>query len=145
MTNALKNIDRLRRFVASKHPPESDTYWIAQQIEVYLDANGKLSLEQASGIATKPGTSPWWHQEALRARNQAIERLGDLTPGPRLASRARRIVRSAECYQSAPWQFDQACEVTNYSDSLRKCSDETLMFQWKAVVSKSVSKKPKRS
>ncbi len=100
-------ITRIRQFIDT-HPD----CWAADCFRKYLQgAPEGVSLEQAFGLTVGPGRVPWWREESLKARDDAIRRLADQHFGNLdLNSQADEILQTIRRYRRGRWRFDQSKE-----------------------------------
>ena len=112
-------IDRLRDL--STHcrrgeplPPDL-AGWLAAGIERFLGREAK-DLDGALGLIQAQGGIPWWREDAIRRRDQALRRLWQSAcPGAGITARARRVAellkRGATVTAHDPVAMDEARRV----------------------------------
>jgi hypothetical protein len=111
LTAALAAVARLRRLVAAaaagEPPPPEDAAWLAGAVQDYLDrAPDGVTLEQALGLATPPGGTPWWRTECTAARDTVLRELAARLTGT-VATRAQALALLVRRYASTGWPHDR--------------------------------------
>jgi hypothetical protein len=108
---ALAAVARLRRLVASADAGEplaaEAVTALAAGLRTYLDqAPTGVTLEQALGLATPPGGTPWWRAERVAARDAVLRDLAAGFAGP-VATRAQALALLPRRYAATGWPHDR--------------------------------------
>ena len=100
----MEPITRIRQFIDT-HPD----CWAADCFRKYLQgAHEGVSLEQAFGLTVGPGGMPWWREESLKARDDAIRKLADQHFGNLdLNGQANALLETIRRYRGSRWRFDR--------------------------------------
>ena len=111
MTRALAAVARLRRVIkaadAGEPLPAEDAAWLSSAVRDYLNqAPAGLMLEQALGLATPPGGTPWWRTELVAARDTVLRELAAGLAGT-VATRAQALALLVRRYASTGWPYDR--------------------------------------
>ena len=84
---------------------EKTARWLADSLGAFLSKQAN-SLDEALGIKMGRGGVPWWREEAIRRRDNALRQLraeyySDLS----VNQAARAITQEAKRYGSTAWRF----------------------------------------
>jgi len=92
----------------SGRPIESElASWLGQSLRRFLDRH-TASMEEALGLKYPRGGVPWWLEEAIRERDDALRRLaGELFAEMTAAATAKKIHSMAVRYAASSWRFDK--------------------------------------
>ncbi len=107
----LGTIDTLRdissRCLAAEALTDDQKHWLGASLLNFLNRKTP-TLEEAFGLRFPKGGVPWWMEEALRKRDQALRQLAESACGDRsVLSQARHIRRLAIRYAASAWRRDQ--------------------------------------
>jgi hypothetical protein len=107
----LANINNLReiaRRCQTGEPLSNNlSLWLGESLNAFLNRQCN-SIEDALGIRAPRGGIPWWREEAIRQRDDAIRKLAaawfaDLRP----ATQARQVHTLAIRYAASAWRYDR--------------------------------------
>jgi hypothetical protein len=106
----LMEIDKLRRIaeccLSGRMLDNELSSWLGRSLEAYL-AREVSSLEAALGLRFAKGGVPWWLEERIRQRDEALRGLARRYFGAvSVTERAREIHRLARRYAASAWRFD---------------------------------------
>ncbi len=107
----LATIETLReishRCLAEQPLNEEQSRWLGESLRNFLD-HRSTSVDDAMGLHFPRGGVPWWREEAIRSRNDALRELADRFFGALSPSaRAREIWTLATRYGASAWRFDR--------------------------------------
>ncbi|MCW5771137.1 MAG: hypothetical protein KIT16_05825 [Rhodospirillaceae bacterium] len=130
-------IDRLRdvtSFCRQGAPlPPDLAGWLAAGIERFLGREAR-DLDGALGLVQAQGGIPWWREDAIRRRDQALRRLWQATcPDAAVTGRARRVADLLKRYAGSAWRHDR--ERTAMPEAYAGTAQEHL---WQAFKSGAV-------
>lgn len=84
--------------------------WLGESLQSFLDREC-TSLNEALGLRFARGGVPWWREEAMRNRDDALRALARrLGPGRTKTDLARHIHRMTLRYASSAWRYDRERE-----------------------------------
>lgn len=84
--------------------------WLGQSLQSFLDRDCD-SLDEALGLRFERGGVPWWLEEAMRNRDEALRELARRCgPGQTKTGVARHIHTMTVRYASSAWRFDRERE-----------------------------------
>ena len=119
---AIHNLRAVRQRCAAGRPLEPELAgWLAQSLEAFLNRRCE-SLEVAFGLIAPQGGVPWWLEEGIRRRNDAIRDLAYMVaPGRSLSAQARIVGKLSVRYAATAWRYDQHLGElpTNYIDTVK--------------------------
>jgi|SRR5262245_3682775 len=109
MPGAISNLREIARICLAGQRMEAElAAWLGKALSDYLDHRA-ASLQDALGLRMPKGGVPWWREEAMRRRDEALRELARLHfPQLSVAAQARRIGELARRYGAASWRFDRA-------------------------------------
>jgi hypothetical protein len=101
-------IERLRRIAQRALAGErlgEDSAWLAAAVARYeREAARGVTLDDAFGVATHAGCAPWWREEALARRDQALRELAGRFFGELCVSKqAEELRRLISRYATTTW------------------------------------------
>lgn len=108
MLSAINNLREVQERCVKRQPLEPELAdWLAQSLQAFLTHRCN-SVDVAFGLSAPQGGVPWWLEEGIRKRNQAIRKLAQsdcagLTP----TAQARRIRSLSLRYATTAWRRDQ--------------------------------------
>ena len=107
----LKSIEMLREICdcCQSHEPLSQNQcdWLGRSLEDFLTQRC-TSLREAFGLLAPQGGIPWWREEGMRTRDQALRTLAEIfCEGYSVSARARFIGTLARRYAASSWRFDR--------------------------------------
>ncbi len=107
-------IDRLRELLKVAESGELAELgdWLVPRLNNYFTgASAGVTLEQVFDLAVSPGRAPWWREEALKARDDAIRRLADQHFGALdLNGQADEILTAIRRYRGSRWRHDRSID-----------------------------------
>ena len=115
---ALAAVERLRRLAPVLAEGDDDARWLADALGRYLAAAAAgVDLDQALGLATPPGGSPWWRSATEAQRDAAIRQLAAGIPGSTNA-KAVAVQCQLRRYASVAWLRDRLTKSPTAANSL---------------------------
>ena len=107
----LRNIEQLREIANTclngKPLPPNLARWLGSSLDEYLSQRVR-SIEDAMGLRSDRGGVPWWMEEAMRKRDQALRMLAEQFAAHLGSSaQARYIYQLAIRYAASAWRFDR--------------------------------------
>ncbi len=118
------------RCLAEQPLNEEQSRWLGESLRSFLD-HRSTSVDDAMGLHFPRGGVPWWREDAIRSRNDALRELADRFFGALSPSaRAREIWTLATRYGASAWRFD--CERSELPEQYRGTPKEYL---WEAFAS----------
>ena len=107
----LQNIQQLREIAeicqSGKPLDPKHARWLGSVLTKYLSQRVR-SIEDAMGIRSPRGGVPWWMEEAMRKRDQALRMLAEQCASHLGSSaQARYIYQLAIRYAASAWRFDR--------------------------------------
>src|SRR5262245_47316787 len=107
----LKNIQQLREIakicVSGKPLDPKYARWLGSVLNEYLSQHVR-SIDDAMGLRSARGGVPWWMEEAMRKRDQALRRLAEqFATHLGSSAQARYIYQLAIRYAASAWRFDR--------------------------------------
>ena len=107
----LKEINRLREITrccrAGRPLSDDHATWLHQGLDRFL-RHECPSIDDALGLKFARGGVPWWMEEAIRERDQALRELGRrFYANLSVAARARKLRFEALRYAASAWRFDR--------------------------------------
>ena len=111
----LANIEAIRaieRRCRSQQPLSAEqSLWLGNALSAFLEHRSP-SLDSALGLGNPRGGVPWWLEEAIRIRNEALCALARTWFADLSASaQAEQIWTLATRYAASAWRFDQDLEA----------------------------------
>jgi hypothetical protein len=108
MLIAIDNLREIVRRCRTGEPLSGDlAAWLARSLDEFL-THRRHSLDEALGLKGAKGGVPWWLEEAIRRRDQALRRLAQCHfPALSVSGQAARIRTSALRYAASAWRFDR--------------------------------------
>jgi hypothetical protein len=102
----LAAVERLKRIAAAARAGEAldadDAIWLSRGLGRYLTAAPAGSrLEDALGLATPPGGSPWWSAQRRAERDARIRELAGTRTGPAYHLTVQRMTSAGK---RRPWK-----------------------------------------
>jgi hypothetical protein len=130
----LSTIQSLRmaaeKFALGQLPDPNLLRWLAASLQAYVDHRA-ASLEEAMGIRRCKGGMPWWKEEAVRARNEALRQACRLIAcHDPLAEQVRKVQRAIARYGAGRWRFDR--ELASMPEPYRGKVEEWLWLAWRS-------------
>jgi hypothetical protein len=104
--------------------------WLGKSLQKFLE-HQCLSVDEALGIKNPRGGVPWWREEQMRVRDDALRDLArNFNSNGSVTAVARQICMVARRYAASAWRFDHKLDAmpNNYAGT----SKENL---WKAFKS----------
>jgi hypothetical protein len=117
--NSLKEISQ--RCLAFEPLTSEQAHWLGESLESFL-ALKCHTLDEAFGLKAAQGGVPWWLEQALRDRDQALRKLAAaFYPEHSVTAQARTIATLARRYAASTWRFDRDREAMpdHYRDTPR--------------------------
>lgn len=110
MLIAIDNLrEILRRCHTGERLPRPVAAWLARALDEFL-SHRRHSLDEALGLKSPKGGVPWWLEEAIRRRDQALRGLARCHfPTLSVSGQAARIRALALRYAASTWRFDREC------------------------------------
>ena len=110
----LANIEAIRaieRCCRKQQPLSAEqSQWLGNALSAFLE-HRTHSLDSALGLGNPRGGVPWWLEEAIRTRNEALCSLARTWFADLSASaQAEQIWKLATRYAASAWRFDQDLE-----------------------------------
>jgi hypothetical protein len=107
----LMEIERLRMVsdLCQKGKPmdESLASWFGACLKDFLERRTE-TFEEAFGLPSCRGGVPWWKEERMRRRDQALRELAQrLDSGGPVGATAREIHQMSVRYAASAWRFDR--------------------------------------
>lgn len=111
MLSAINNLREVQQRCVNRQPLEPELAdWLAQSLQDFLSQRCS-SVDVAFGLSAPQGGVPWWLEEGIRERNQAILDLAALTcPTGSPAAQARRVRALSVRYAATAWRQDRLRE-----------------------------------
>lgn len=108
-------IERLREIYArcrqGKPLDEKHLSWLGDSLHKFLK-HECTSIDEAFGIKNPRGGVPWWREEQMRVRDEALSNLANwMGPHGSASATARRICTLSQRYGATAWRFDQKLEA----------------------------------
>jgi hypothetical protein len=143
----LMEIDKLRRIaeccLSGRMLDNELSSWLGRSLEAYL-AREASSLEAALGLRFAKGGVPWWLEERIRRRDEALRGLARRYFGAvSVTERAREIHRLARRYAASAWRFDS--EAADMPDGYQGTVKEWLWQAFKSGASMPLSERQLRN
>ncbi|MFO1056075.1 MAG: hypothetical protein U1E53_03825 [Dongiaceae bacterium] len=106
---AVANLREIARRTAIGMPVDGPLQtWLAACLEQFLQRRAP-SIEAAFGLRAPRGGVPWWLEEAIRQRDDALRELAArFLAGQSVTAQARRIHCEAVRYAASAWRHDRA-------------------------------------
>jgi len=122
MMTAIHNLRAVRQSCADGQPLDPDLAgWLAESLEAFLNRRCD-SLEGAFGLLAPQGGVPWWLEDGIRRRNDAIRDLAHMVaPGQSLSAQARQVRQLSVRYAASAWRYDRQLDEmpTDYIDTIK--------------------------
>ncbi|MGH6932256.1 MAG: hypothetical protein ACREEE_07460 [Dongiaceae bacterium] len=104
-------IDKLReisrRCLADESLSNEQLRWLGQSLTEFLSHRAR-SIDEALGLRFARGGVPWWLEEAIRKRDDALRQLTARNLlGLSVTAQARQIHAMSAAYHAAAWRVDQ--------------------------------------
>ena len=108
MLSAINNLREVQQRCVNRQPLEPELAdWLAQSLQDFLSQRC-TSVDVAFGLSAPQGGVPWWLEEGIRERNQAILDLAALAcPTESPAAQARRVRALSLRYAATAWRQDR--------------------------------------
>jgi len=106
--NSRTNIDRLRK-VVEKAPNKMGSLgeWLAESLKDYFSRASKgFSMEEAFGISHEAWQQPWWREEDVCKRDEAIIELAQTLDEKNNPNKAKRVSEMLLRYSASRWKHD---------------------------------------
>lgn len=90
---------------------EKHLTWLGESLRKFLEQQC-VSVDEAFGIKNPRGGVPWWREEQIRVRDDALRELArsfDLSAS--VTGIARQICTLARRYEASAWRFDRELDV----------------------------------
>ena len=130
----LRNIQQLREIANTcldgKPLDQKHARWLGSVLNKYLSQHVR-SIDDAMGLRSDRGGVPWWMEEAMRKRDQALRMLAEQFAAHLGSSaQARYIYQLAIRYAASAWRFDRerATLPEGYAGSVHE-------YLWRAFTS----------
>jgi len=96
-----------RRLTDGEPLPKPLAEWLGLSLHSFLERQSE-SLEDVLGLRWGRGGVPWWMDEAIRVRDDALRQLAThITPSGSLSERARMVRERSLRYAAASWRRDR--------------------------------------
>ena len=108
MLTAINNLREVQRRCVNYQTLDPELAdWLAQSLQAFLSRQCS-SVDIAFGLSAPKGGVPWWLEEGIRKRNNAIQDLADLTcPNQNPTAQARKVHKLSVRYAATRWRQDQ--------------------------------------
>ena len=109
---AVANLREIARRTAIGVPVDGALQaWLARCLEQFLQRRAP-SIEAAFGLRAPRGGVPWWLEEAIRQRDDALRELAlRFLAGQSVTAQARRIRCEAVRYAASAWRYEKAADA----------------------------------
>jgi len=96
-----------RRCQAAEPLDEELARWLGEALEQFL-AHSCRTVDEAFGLCFPQGGVPWWLEEAIRNRDEALRALAaELDPSLSTTARAREVRAMTLRYAASAWRHDR--------------------------------------
>ena len=126
MTTTQNPVGRLRQIadncLAGKPIETELANWLGASLQSFLDRDS-ASMDEALGLKYPRGGVPWWLEEAIGNRDEALRRLAaDHIPDISAAAKAKAIHSMSVRYAASGWRFDRDREdpPCEYAGTMRE-------------------------
>jgi hypothetical protein len=108
----IKNLREISRRCQTGQPLDPDlAVWLGSSLEKFLEQRCH-TVDEALGLRFAQGGVPWWREEAIRLRDEALRALAQrVAPGGSTAAKAKGVYRLALRYAASAWRFDREREA----------------------------------
>jgi hypothetical protein len=104
--------------------------WLGDSLRKFLE-HQCLSLDEALGIKNPRGGVPWWREEQMRIRDNALRELATgFDANESVTAVARQICTSAQRYAASAWRFDRKLDAMP-----DRYAGTSKVYLWKAFKS----------
>jgi hypothetical protein len=112
--------DQIQRAAAADDMPADVAAAFLVAGQEYFKAGGRITLEQAIGVAVPSGGDPWYVRLARQRRDQALRLLGEmLVPVGTATDRADAVSRQIRRYREGAWRRrDQHRDTPHSADPI---------------------------
>lgn len=103
--DALREVSR--RCLAAEPLSVELASWLGTSLHEFL-CRRHSSVDEALGLRFARGGVPWWREESMRVRDDALRALADAhCSAHSIAARAKAISTLSERYAASAWRFDR--------------------------------------
>lgn len=103
--NNLREVQRRCLNYQALDPELAD--WMAQSLQAFFSRQCS-SVDMAFGLSAPKGGVPWWLEEGIRTRNNAIRDLANLScPDQSPTAQARKVYKLSVRYAATRWRQDR--------------------------------------
>ena len=89
---------------------EKHLAWLGESLRKFLEQQC-VSVDEAFGIKNPRGGVPWWREEQMRVRDEALRELaGSFISNVSVTAVARRICTMARRYAASTWRYTVTAE-----------------------------------
>jgi hypothetical protein len=119
----LAAVARLQRIgaalAAGKPATADDAQWMATGVRRYLRAapDGGAGLDEALGLAPRPGQWPWWRVASMAKRDELIRQLAEGIDG-KPAAKVIDLQQRMRNYRSTSWIRDRRSGTSSSANAL---------------------------
>ncbi|HEX7007492.1 MAG TPA: hypothetical protein VF274_10145 [Alphaproteobacteria bacterium] len=108
----IRNLREISRRCQTGEPlPQELSAWLGDSLEKFL-AQRCHTVDEALGLRFAQGGVPWWREEAIRVRDEALRCLARrIAPDGSTAAKAKSVHRLALRYAASAWRFDREREA----------------------------------
>lgn len=108
MLSAVANLREIAQCCSEGQPLRDHlARWLGKCLGEFL-AHRVQTIEEALGLRPVRGGVPWWLEDAMRARNAALQELGRcFYISESISAQARQIYLAAMRYAGSAWRFDR--------------------------------------
>jgi len=112
MLSAVANLREIAQCCSEGQPLRDHlARWLGKCLGEFL-AHRVQTIEEAFGLHPLRGGVPWWLEDAMRARNAALQELGGcFYDSCSISAQARQIYVAAMRYAGSAWRFDRERDV----------------------------------
>ena len=131
MLAKIRHLREIVQLCQKGEPLEGDlARWLGTTLDDFLNQRAR-TIEDAMGIRGPRGGVPWWMEEAIRKRDEALRALAKHhIPESSVCAQARRIHTLAVRYAASSWRFDQQLDAVPLRH--RNTSSEYLWLAFKS-------------
>jgi hypothetical protein len=108
MIATIESLREISRCCQTAEPLDEElARWLGESLERFL-AHSCRTLDEALGLCFPKGGVPWWMEEAIRTRDEALRALADtLEPNLSTTARAREVRALTLRYGASSWRHDR--------------------------------------
>ncbi|MDH3233908.1 MAG: hypothetical protein OEQ29_10290 [Alphaproteobacteria bacterium] len=108
MIATIESLREISRRCQTAEPLDEElAQWLGEALERFL-AHSCRTIDEAFGLCFPQGGVPWWMEEAIRTRDEALRAFGGtLDPDLSTTARAREVRALTLRYAASAWRHDR--------------------------------------